>query len=101
MVERRVSATEARVHFGEVMDGVTRRNDIVFVERAGAPAVVIVSLEEWERHGRREDDPWAGVAEEMEAHWAHFEKKYGSSLNSEAVEEILRLAKEDRDARPF
>jgi hypothetical protein len=31
--ERRVSATEARVCFGELLDGVTNRHDVVFVER--------------------------------------------------------------------
>jgi hypothetical protein len=33
--ERRVSATEARVRFGDLLDGVTARHDVVFVEGAG------------------------------------------------------------------
>jgi len=100
MVERRISATEARVHFGELLDSVSKRNDIVFVQRAGAPAVVVVSLEEWQRRCEQASDPWAGIAEEMEEHWAYMDEQYGDSWHHEAVDEILRAAREDRDARP-
>ena len=46
--ERRVSATEARVRFGELLDGVTAHHDVVFVERAGKEVAVVVSVEDWE-----------------------------------------------------
>lgn len=46
--ERRVSATEARVRFGELLDGVTARHDVVFLERAGKEVAVVVSVEDWE-----------------------------------------------------
>ena len=44
--ERRVSATEARVRFGELLDAVTARHDVVFVERAGREGAVGVSVTE-------------------------------------------------------
>jgi prevent-host-death family protein len=101
MAERTVSATEARVHFGELLDGVTKRNDVVFVERAGGAAAVVVSIQEWQRRCQGENNPWAGIAEKMEAHWSYMREKYGDSLDRDAVDEILRIAREDRDARPF
>lgn len=57
--ERRVTATEARVHFGELLDGVTNRHDIVFVERAGKKVAVVVSSEDWEAARAGRADKWA------------------------------------------
>ena len=56
--ERRVTATEARVHFGELLDGVTSRHDIVFVERAGKEVAVVVSLADWEAARAGRADKW-------------------------------------------
>jgi hypothetical protein len=49
--ERRVSATEVWVRFGELLD-VTARHDVVFVERAGKE----VAVEEAIRAGRDDRD---------------------------------------------
>ena len=97
MGERTVSATEARVHFGELLDSVAKRNDVVFVERAGVRQVVVVSVEEWERRCRQANDPWAGIAEEMEAHWAYMDEKYGDSFDDIDVAELIRAGREERD----
>ena len=58
-VERRVSATEARVRLGELLDGVTARHDVVFVERAGKEVAVVVSVEDWKAAGAGRSDKWA------------------------------------------
>lgn len=57
--ERRVSATEARVRFGELLDGVTARHDVVFVERAGKEVAVVVSVEDWKAACAGRSDKWA------------------------------------------
>src|SRR5918997_1886231 len=57
--ERRVSATEARVRFGELLDGVTARHDVVFVKRAGKEVAVVVSVEDWEAACAGRSDKWA------------------------------------------
>lgn len=43
-----MSATEARVHFGEVLRRV-ENNETVTVERGGQPKAVILSVEEYEK----------------------------------------------------
>lgn len=58
-VERRVSATEARVRLGELLDGVTVRRDVVFVERAGKEVAVMVSIEDWKAACGGRSDKWA------------------------------------------
>ena len=44
-----MSATQARVHFGEVMRLITKQKEAVIVERAGKPQVAIMSIDEFER----------------------------------------------------
>lgn len=44
-----VSATEARVHFGELLTKVVTTQQPVVVERSGEPQVVIVPVAEYER----------------------------------------------------
>jgi len=43
MARRTVSATEARIHLGELLRGVVEDDDEVVVERAGKPAAVLIS----------------------------------------------------------
>jgi prevent-host-death family protein len=97
MVERTISATEARVHFGELLDSVSKRNDVVFVERAGVAQVVVVSVDEWQRRCQRASDPWAGVAEMMAEHWAYMREKYGDTLDHIDWAEEIRAGREERD----
>ena len=55
---RRVTATEARVHLGDLLHRVARDGESVLVERAGEPQAVLVSLAEYERLKRGDgDDP--------------------------------------------
>ena len=44
-----LSATEARVHFGQLLRRVRTTGQPVVVERGGAPQVVILSVAEYER----------------------------------------------------
>lgn len=46
---RPISATEARVHFGELLRMVAERHETVLVERDGRPQVVVLPLPEYER----------------------------------------------------
>ncbi len=44
-----LSATEARVHFGQLLRRVRTTGQPVLVERGGAPQVVVLSVAEYER----------------------------------------------------
>ncbi len=48
-MENTLSATQARVNFGEVMRQVVEQERPIIVERAGKPQVVILSIEAYER----------------------------------------------------
>jgi len=98
MAERRVSATEARVHFGELLDSVRQKADVVYVERAGVPQVVIVSVDEWHRRTRDDKDPWAKFAEGIEEYQAYMAEalRTGEVKDFDGAE-MIRLGREERD----
>lgn len=103
MTERTISATEARVHFGELLDSVVRNKDIVWVQRAGVPQAVVVPVEVWKRHQEKED-PWTAAARRMEAHWEYMRQQREAGLIKDVdidVEEIIRKGREDRDEQLF
>jgi prevent-host-death family protein len=97
MAERTISATEARVHFGELLDSVAQNNDVVYVQRAGVPQAVVVPVAVWERYTKK--DPWEEALRSMEAHWKYMEeaRKAGRIKDVEIdVEEIIRKGREER-----
>ena len=56
-----ITATEARIHFGEVMRNVVERGETIVVERGGKPVVVVISISEYNRlqgNGATPDDWW-------------------------------------------
>lgn len=48
-----VSATEARVHLGEVLDDLVRGGDEVVIERNGEPVAVLMSIQQRDALARR------------------------------------------------
>ncbi|MGH3874219.1 MAG: type II toxin-antitoxin system Phd/YefM family antitoxin [Pseudonocardiaceae bacterium] len=96
--ERRVSATEARVRFGELLDGVTARHDVVFVERAGKEVAVVVSVEDWASVCTGRVDKWAR-ANAMLAEYHELLRAEGviERLTDFDVEAAIRAGRDDRD----
>ena len=48
-MEKIVSATEARIHFGQMMQRVTEEQQAIIVEKSGQPQIVLISISEYER----------------------------------------------------
>jgi len=100
--ERRVSATEARVRFGELLDGVTGRHDVVFVERAGKEVAVVVSVEDWEAACAGRSDKWARAnAMLAELHERLRAEGAIERLQDFDVEEAIRAGRDDRDEERY
>ena len=49
MMKRVISATEARIHFGELLRQVVDSGEAVIVQRDGKPQVAVLPVEEYER----------------------------------------------------
>ena len=96
MVERVVTATEARVRFGELMRRVVEEQETVIVERAGKQQVVVLSVTEYEqlRTARRKED-WRQVLQQaMELGERIRARRGGRPLPP--AEEVIREMREER-----
>jgi len=96
-MERTISATEARVHFGQLMRRVVENGEAVFVERSGKPQVVVISVAEYERltEGRPETEDWWTLVEESR-------EAIQRGLNGRPmppIEDIIHEMREERDTQ--
>ncbi len=99
-MKKTVSATEARVHFGELMRSVVASNEPVIVERDGTPQVVIISVEkfgEYQRphEGLRARPQWEVL---LERAWEQNERDGDVPLTPSA-EDVIREMRDERDAQ--
>lgn len=91
-----ITATEARVHFGELMRRVVEDNEQVIVERGGKPQVVVLSIDTYER--MQTSQP----AERPE--WQVLLERAHDLIRAEGrpmpdVVELIRESREERDAQ--
>jgi prevent-host-death family protein len=96
-LERVITATEARVRFGELMRGVVEGRGPVVVEKDGEPQVVILSLDEYSRlkAGTAERHGWLERVDRAR-------ERIATSLGERRLpppDEILAELREERDAQ--
>ena len=97
-MEQRLTATEARVHFGELLRRVAEDGETVIVERGGSAAAVVLPIETYERW--KAGEPPLGwrealdVAREVRKSISHRVGERGFP----SPDEVLREAREERDA---
>ena len=93
---RVVSATKARVHFGELMQQAVEGQEPIIVERGGKSHVVILSVANYERllAGQRRES-WRDLVDEARA---AIEADLGGR-ELPPPEEILQQIRETRDAQ--
>jgi len=94
---RVVSATEARIRFGEVMREAVESGEPVIVERDGIPHVVLLSMAEYDRLLRAQQcqEDWRTLVDQARA-------QVQADLGGRELpppEEILRQVREERDAQ--
>jgi prevent-host-death family protein len=94
---RVITATEARVHFGELMREVVENQQPVIVERGGKPQVVVLSINEYENllAGQAQREDWRTLL--AQAH-----ERIRADLGDRKLpppEEIIREMREERDAQ--
>lgn len=88
---RTVTATEARVHFGEMLRIVREQGGTVIVERAGEPEAAIISIDDLRELQRLRPNPqrrsWSD--EMMEIHREIAANWKGPSLTAEDVDDMI------------
>ncbi len=98
-MKRVVSATEARIRFGELIRRVVEEQEPVLVERGGKPYVVILSVEEYERlKAIRSKETWRETVEEILRLGSRIKsRRKGKSLTP--PEEIIHELRKERNAQ--
>jgi prevent-host-death family protein len=61
MSPRRMSAREARANFGDLLGMVHYTKEPVIVEKKGRPFAVVISLEDYQRLQKEQEQEWAAV----------------------------------------
>jgi prevent-host-death family protein len=94
-MKRVISATKARIRFGELMRRVVEEGAPVVVERGGRPQVVILSVAEYERlrAGQEAQTDWKDLVEQARS-------KIRAELGERPLppaEDIIRQLREERD----
>jgi prevent-host-death family protein len=96
-MSQKMSATEARIHFGELMRRAVESHEPIIIERGGEPHIVILSVDEYERLLK---------AQQPQADWKSLVDQARAQIRTELgdrklppPEEILRQLREERDAK--
>jgi prevent-host-death family protein len=91
-----VSATEARIHFGELMRRAVEDQEAVIVERGGTAHVVVISIDEYKRLlGGQQGKDWKDLVVQART---QIQSELGERELPPA-EEIVRQMREKRDAQ--
>src|SRR5690242_3932433 len=98
-MDKVMSATEARVHFGEVMRRVNERDEVIVVERDGSPMIAIMSVEQLNRlrEGQQagEERDWYDLA--MEAR--ELVRQARDNQPAPDIDQLFHDMMEERDAQ--
>lgn len=93
---RTMKATEARIHFGELMQRVVADQEPVIVERSGEPQVVVLSVAHYQRLQQAEAAQKRWQERVDRAQQVIAEDLQGRTLP--AVDDVIRQMREERDA---
>jgi prevent-host-death family protein len=94
-MERRMSATDARIHLGEPMRHVVETQEPVVVERGGVPHVLVISVDEYERlmAAQEDQEDWRDLVSQAR-------EQVRADLGDPELtppEEVLRQLRQERD----
>jgi len=96
-MQKVVSATEARIHFGRLMHDVVETNQPVIVQRAGQPQVVVLPVGEFERLQKLKAQPQDEEALQFLESMAAIIEKRRQNISIPEPEELIRQMRKNRD----
>ena len=88
---RHVSATTARVRFGELLDAVKHRGETVIVEKSGEPMAAVIPISEYRRLRRR------GLSQEWWDRQREIAEEIERNLAGRPYPDVRELIDADRD----
>jgi prevent-host-death family protein len=97
-MEQTMTATAARIRFGEVLRRVAEGGQRIIVERAGQPQAVIISVAEYEWLKAVRQEGWQKALERAIQVGHKIQARRGGQPLT-PPEEIIRQGREERDAQ--
>ena len=95
----KISATEARIRFGELIRRVAEKGEAIIVEKGGKPSVVVISIDEYTRLKESyKHKKWKDDLEKLRKIVAKIRMKRGDKPLT-PPEDIIREIREERDAK--
>lgn len=98
-MDKVMSATEARVHFGEVMREVSERNEIVIVARDGRPKIAIISVDQLDRFRQGKTDDKGGDWFDLAMEARELVRQARGDRPAPDIDELIHEMREERDAQ--
>lgn len=95
MKVKKVSTSEARAHFGDVVNSVYYSKQPVALEKKGKVLAVLVSAEQFKVMQDQDARDWAIV----EAAWERLPDRDEDEVMAEAVEEVRQMRREMAEER--
>jgi prevent-host-death family protein len=95
-MERVISATQARIHFGELLRQVAETREPVIVERDGQPQVVVIAMETYQRLKEQPTEDWRTVLDQIITLAAQIRAERGGQPLP-PPDEIIHQMREERD----
>jgi prevent-host-death family protein len=96
-MSKTISATEARIHLGEVMRAVVEKDETIVIERSGKPLAVFISVDHYRRlqNGSAGEEDWWERAERVAA---RIQSRRGDRPQPD-VSDVIHDMREERDAQ--
>lgn len=95
-MERVVTATEARVRFGDMIRRVVEDEEAIIVERGGKPQIVMLSLAQYERLKQGHTADWQEALARTRAIAAKIKARRGGKPVT-PPDELIQQMREERD----
>ena len=96
-MESIVTATEARVRFGDMIRRVVEEEEAIIVQRGGKPQLVMLSLAQYERLKQGHTSDWQEALARTRAVAAKIWARRGDVPLNPTPDAIIRQMREERD----
>jgi prevent-host-death family protein len=96
-METTVSATEARIHFGEMIRRVAEAEEAIVVEKAGTPQLVMLSIGRYQQLIQAQAAQQQSAWERITAVHALIRQRRGDAPLQPSVVDIIHQMREERD----
>ena len=96
-MEKVVSATEARMHFGEMIRRVTEEDEAIVVEKAGVPQLVMLSIGRYQQLQQEQIAQRQSAWEQVTAVHKMIRERRGDAPLTPTAADLIRQMREERD----